>query len=309
MKKQKTALIAAAAGVCVFTTAAFANYSASNGYDGLKKSLWGLLESQNFTTNANLTMKLDGNEEENAQFYTEYGADVKRIYSRRSGTTSYGSQYTSESYEDAQKAVSAMNDGTYLVFENKGRTFDSVLGSMTGNEDSSRKVFRFIELCADTVVGDLRNNVNYVGDEDGKPSYSINLTSVQIPEIVQTGLSAMVAVSNANTQYVNEDGVQDLDAMMNTMVDAYVDGINGSFTLNEDGTLDKGAFDIAFTATDAVGNQHTLELALNAAFSNYGTTDPQTIDLTQIDSSKIEYINYDDNGIYSYPDKTEDAVE
>lgn len=294
MKKQRAALIAAAAGVCVFTTAAFANYSTSNGYDSLKKSLWGVMESKNFTADFNVAMRFDGNDEDSMQSHYEFDADGKKSYSKNSGVNSNGSEYGYERWEDASKSVSAQEDGTYLVFDNTDYGFGSMLEGFGGNEESGRKVFRFLELCADTVIGDLRNNVNYIGEEDGKPKYNVSLTSVQIPEIINTGLSAMVAVSNANVEYVNEDGTEDLDAVMNTMVDAYVDSINGEFSLNDDGTFNNGTLKVAFVATDRSGAEHTLEFECGAAFSNYGTTDPQIIDLSQIDSSKVEYVNYED---------------
>ena len=170
MKKQRAALIAAAAGVCVFTTAAFANYSTSNGYDSLKKSLWGVMESKNFTADFNVAMRFDGNDEDSMQSHYEFDADGKKSYSKNSGVNSNGSEYGYERWEDASKSVSAQEDGTYLVFDNTDYGFGSMLEGFGGNEESGRKVFRFLELCADTVIGDLRNNVNYIGEEDGRPN-------------------------------------------------------------------------------------------------------------------------------------------
>lgn len=57
----------------------------------------------------------------------------------------------------------------------------------------------FVELIADTMIGDLKNNIIYVSGDDNSSTYEMNLDAIQIPEVANAGLSAMFSGNIANS--------------------------------------------------------------------------------------------------------------
>ena len=72
----------------------------------------------------------------------------------------------------------------------------------------SDKMVKFLSVFADTVVGDLKNNVVLVNDEDGIRSYSLDVTADQVPALISAGLDLVLAQENT-TNYVS---YEDYDA-------------------------------------------------------------------------------------------------
>ena len=95
-------------------------------------------------------------------------------------------------------------DGTYTVFypdENYYYQYEGSYssGRVDADDPSVQKGIRFMELLADTMVGDLKNNVVLVGGEDGAKDYTVNISGTQVPEVVNAGLSMIFTSYNSNS--------------------------------------------------------------------------------------------------------------
>ena len=53
----------------------------------------------------------------------------------------------------------------------------------------ARRMVNFMEIAADTVVGELKNNFVQVGKEDGATLYQVEIAKNQVPSLVNAGLS------------------------------------------------------------------------------------------------------------------------
>ena len=300
MKKQSKSLIAAGVGVCLISSAALANYSTGNGYDALKKGAWGLVESDNFTLDIDASLTIDENNVANSKEHMEYDGANKLSYSKGNSYVNGAGKKTSEIWESADKSVyyspyswSARNEQTkhYSVYQYE-HEFGTPLEMMTGETEQGRKILNFVEALADTVVGDLRNNFVYAGNEDGANCYQINLSAVQIPELISSGLSAITAVEKSyvadDAEFEEFDGTN-LDSVMATLRDVNIDSVNGRVLINEDGTLRGANGDVCFVGYDKHGSEHSIVIGLGISVSDYGTTAPKTIDVSALDQNDVDY--------------------
>ena len=60
---------------------------------------------------------------------------------------------------------------------------------MDQDDEMARRMVNFMEIAADTVVGELKNNFVQVGKEDGATLYQVEIAKNQVPSLVNAGLS------------------------------------------------------------------------------------------------------------------------
>ena len=244
--KKITMAIGMAVGVTVLAGAAFAGYNTSNGYEVGKTAMKGLLNNENYTANLEMKMSVDGSElvkESVTELYDRNG-DVRlnRMESSTSATSyidtdreckaySQDGSYISTYYSDGEAHTSIYKGDIYMG----SGAFDALNRMNDGDKDTTNKVVRFVELAADTFVGDLKNNIVYVSGDDDSATYEISLDAIQIPELVNAGLSAMFSSMN---QYDNEDPYMVLGT------DPIVKSAYLKFTVDNEGRLTDGAANI-----------------------------------------------------------------
>lgn len=284
MKKKKIMGVSLVVGICCFATAAFANYSTPNGYDALKNGIKSSLGLKNYTLETTLSIDLNGTElhslnhieetdaqngvfhiketsksfDDDAAFsFIEYTADNETVYV--SGDTS-NQNYSYHTYR---------NDDGY--FYNPGS-----LSSFDTEDDMNQKVIRFGELFVDTMIGDLKNNVIYVDSTDEDSTYNISLTSIQIPEIVNAGISLIAASAANEIGYYDENGdfVQsgEAKAVMDLGDSPTVKSAELTFTVSNDGIL-KSINGVGVIE----GNGSTMQVNIGYSLSNIGTTEPERV--------------------------------
>lgn len=312
MKKKNVAAICTVAGVCVLTSAAFASYQTANGYDTLKKSLMGSIDYTNCTITGNMKASFDGTELVSASYGLEadYPNQRSHNYTTTVSPIDGTGTYTSDSYEDGGYYYyehyndNGEKDGL-IRNERYGDPKTNLFGIDEQDRNTVNKIFRFMELAADTVVGDLRNNFVCTEDADDYSSYSITLDSVQIPEIVNAGLSAIFSVANAESTYITVDDngneiTMSYDAndfeyyILQLGTDPVVDNLNLNFTAGKDGNFRDGKATVNFKGTDANGAEHTMTFDIDLSFSNIGTTSVTPV--SELGVNVYEY-DYDDGSL------------
>lgn len=296
MKRTKlTATIGLALGVTIFAGAALANYNTANGYDTFKTAAKGLLSNENYTMNASFKLSIDGK---------TVGSECTELYDRN-GDVKLNSFETSAYFDEDTSTVKRYSqDSDYIyVYDNENRGQEAtvyqnasesmangVLDSMSTvkNEDDKKtvnKIVHFVELAADTFVGDLKNNIVYVSGDDNSSTYEMNLESVQIPELVNAGLSALFSEINTSNREFDEDN-RDPFYILGT--DPIVKNVSLKFTVDNE-----GRFTNCLAISTMAGNGHEASVSAEMTISDYGTTKPERVDISTL--KDVEYFDYNDH--------------
>lgn len=277
--KKITMAIGMAVGVTMLAGAAFAGYNTSNGYEVGKTAMKGLLNNENYTANTEFKMSIDGAEFEKSTMTELYDRNGDVSMNRMETSTSdasyvdIGREYKAY-FQDGSYISTYYSDGEAHTSIYKGDTnmgigaFDELNEINDGDKETTSKVVRFVELACDTFVGDLKNNVVYVSGDDDSATYEISLDAIQIPEVVNAGLSAMFSSMN---QYDNEDPYMVLGT------DPIVKSAYLKFTVDNEGRLTDGAANITMS-----GNGHEAAVDVTLIMSDYGTTVPQRVDISTL---------------------------
>jgi hypothetical protein len=191
-------------GVIILTTAAAANFENANGYTAYKTALKNMLYQDNFSMN--LTTDLIYNDA--TAFHTEH----KYMFDKDGDVSEYNANtetegertFSNENWlvkdpdpvdDQSDYLTVNKNDGTWNINRSYGRNRISEFG----RDETSQKAVRFVELLADTFVGDLKNNFVLTSDENGVKSYQIILSGNQLPEYVSAGISMLYSAAKQSS--------------------------------------------------------------------------------------------------------------
>lgn len=296
-KKHFLTVVCLVIGVIVLTTAAVANFENANGYTAYKDALKNMLYIDNFT--GNLTMEILYNGEvryaSSNQYMLANGAQVEE-YSANS--ESEGSrQYSNQSW--TVKNPNPVNqDRGYLDYSLNNNVWN--INASTGSgwlsnidrKDSMAKTLRFVELLADTFVGDLKNNFVLTSESDGVKTYQIVLSGSQLPEYVSAGISMLYSTEkyqeNGIVVYANDLKVKG-EPYDKAQTDAWAllekNQYKGVVFVQADGTLQY------FATSDLYYNSDYAELELDSMESIFRTMSTEPT----IESAKC-FLTLDPNG-------------
>ena len=182
MKKRNRLTICLVAGVLILAVSATAAFGSVNGYSKYKEAVKALaLETDNFTANGTLKMICDGKEV--VHVTEDYAMDGHNMSSHSISKDSMGSH---EQYETILNGVNTwfdVNDRYY--YQSEYETDSSSLGGnllgVDQDDEMARRMVNFMEIAADTVVGELKNNFVQVGKEDGATLYQVEIAKNQVP--------------------------------------------------------------------------------------------------------------------------------
>lgn len=188
-RKHLITLVCLLVGMLVLTSAVYANSDDAKGYTNFKNALKQLaFYEDNYTLEGSVDLAFD-----DKSFSATEMAFTQDKNNSSTLTKNRDSVFSSETY---------LVDGTYYTYYPKTNTYSTYeSGNSEGNrlditDPMVKKTVNFIELLGDTVVGDLKNNVVYVGGEGGAKDYTVNISGTQIPEVVNAGLSLMMGTVN-----------------------------------------------------------------------------------------------------------------
>ena len=306
-RKRMTTAIGMAVGVTLLTGAAFASYNTSNGYEIGKTAVKGLMQNENYTAEFKMALLLDG---ENISSTT-----IKELYDRNGDVVLNKSEKyeTPEQYryymgsdqceiyvqDDDKINVYHLYDGNvessvhegYAEYYRNG-TFD-MLGVNNNDEDKKvqGKIIRFAELVADTFVGDLKNNIVYVSGDDASSTYELSLDTMQIPEVVNAGLSAMFSTLEVSNQGFDDEYK---DPFLQFGTDPIIKNVSLKFTVDSEGRLTDGEASVTLS-----GNGHEGAAELSLKMYDYGTTKPQRIDVSTLKNVETYHADRENTEVYT----------
>lgn len=290
-KKRTTALVSLAAGICVFAGAAFANYTTSGGYSVYKKAIIGALGTENYTMEARVSMDIDGAPIAEAYTKEMYAKDGDANLYREEKSSYAGGEagYDTSTYMQDNIQINIykhpetgkIETSLYDSEEEKEHYDPSNYTALSGGIDMSRetdqKMVRFIELLADTFMGDLKNNFVYVSGDDQSKDYEMVLDGMQVPEFVNAGLSAMF--SGMSSSEYNQD-----DPTLALGKDPVVRSAYTKFSVDSEGRLLHNDLQAVLAGRDENGQEHTMTMNMSIDLSGYGTTVPPKADLNSLEN-------------------------
>lgn len=225
MKKRSRLMICLVAGVLILAVSATAAFGSVNGYAKYKNALKALaLEEDNFTAAADLTMTMDGKEAMAA--HVDYAMAAPN-YSAYTTVTQNGKTY--EEYSGTVDGVYTCygHDDTY--YQSQDDSGQKNLLGFDADDEMQNRLVTFMEIAADTVVGDLKNNFVEVGSEGDSTLYQVNISNSQVPSLVNAGLSLFAYALADDQSNLCQVQYEDYDANMF----AYYEKQTGE-TLSED---------------------------------------------------------------------------
>lgn len=192
MKKRNRITVCLVAGVLILAVSAGAAFGSVNGYSTYKEAVKALaLKTDNVTMQGSMKATLDGKEfvsmtgemaidgknKSSHVISSEFGGQKDEYYDTTIGNTNtwftadskYYNEYT---YDNDQTAEDSNN----------------LLG-VSADDEMSKRMVNFMEIAADTVMGDLKNNFVQLGKDGDKTQYQIEISKDQVPSLVNAGLS------------------------------------------------------------------------------------------------------------------------
>ncbi|MDY3014668.1 MAG: hypothetical protein SOR61_05690 [Evtepia sp.] len=192
MQRRKRLIACLSAGLLILAISATAAFGSVNGYTKLKDSLRSLaLEDTNFTITGTGSLSFDG--KEMVTFSNELALANGDLYTHEK--TVQGSKTVTDLYatsKDGVRTSYSADSKFYDVSKYSNVPNSSISGSLFGvseGDEMSNRLMNFLEVAADTVMGDLKNNFVEVGTENGSTLYKIEISKSQVPSLVNAGLS------------------------------------------------------------------------------------------------------------------------
>ena len=192
MKKRNRITVCLVAGVLILAVSAGAAFGSVNGYSTYKEAVKALaLKTDNVTMQGSMKATLDGNEfvsmtgemaidgknKSSHVISSEFGGQKNESYDTTIGNTDTWFNADSKYYRE----YTYDNDQT-------AEDRNNLLG-VSADDEMSKRTVNFMEIAADTVMGDLKNNFVQLGKDGDKTQYQIEISKDQVPSLVNAGLS------------------------------------------------------------------------------------------------------------------------
>lgn len=205
MKKRSRITACLVAGVLILAVSATAAFGSVGGYSQYKTAVMALaLEEKNFSAVGNASVKLG--DQEILTYSVDYAQDGQNRYTH---STTVQEGLTDEYYEGSLNGTEIwFNTRDKEYSKHEGATATETLMGFDKNDKTQQRIVSFLEIAADTVVGELKNNFVQVGKENGVTLYEVDIAEAQVPPLVTAGLSLLagtVAQNNADNYVTYED--------------------------------------------------------------------------------------------------------
>ena len=188
-KRMTRGIVCGLVGVLVLSVSAFAAYGSTSGYGKYKDALTKLvLDTDNVTMKLSAGVSYDGDTPFKTAMVYKYDG---KNFSRHEKTVSSIDDNSGDWYYSVIDGTATQfwaDNNTYDQYPYEGETSFFDMG------EYSDKMVKFLSVFADTVVGDLKNNVVLVNDEDGIRSYSMDVTADQVPALISAGLDDQLVI-------------------------------------------------------------------------------------------------------------------
>ncbi len=269
-------------GVMMLGASAFAAISGTSGYDVYKQALKNTLAAKSITSKTELTLKDNGN------VLVELNADAKidkenKLMSNSTQIVSGESRETLAVYRQADKMIiKSGSSDTYDVMEGKAKKHKR----HQENHDDATQRFQDVEGVVDAAMGNMQSLIALQNNADGTKDVSLTLADGQISPVVNA--AAALAVKNALGRQGFEDNEKHMkisaagaikDKLPLLVSDITIKQVAVDAKISKENFIQQQNVTLTVTGKDTDGKAHELVLDINAGFSGYNNTVPETVEL------------------------------
>lgn len=229
MRKMNRIMICLVVGVLVLSVSAFAAFGSVGGYSQYKDAIkLLLLDTKNVSLDATATITLDGETFGTYSVDGQYAGAQYRTHTKESTGDKTSEYWSSDvdgkyvSFNSSQPEYYHSWDSSYDV-----NSVDQNFLGFNADDEMGQRLVKFVELAADTVMGDLKNNFVQTGSEGGSKTYTVDISEKQVPALVNAGLSLMAG----SMGYDNYDYTRvEYEDYQKTMTDYYEQTTGGKLS-------------------------------------------------------------------------------
>jgi hypothetical protein len=287
-------------GSMLLISSVYAGVGDYAGYDAYKSALKHTSSSQSVTGAFDLNV-LDNNKSVVAMKST---FKLDSVHQQSSGKVEMKSEASSQQFnlysQDGKEIIKPDDSETYTVIDNGIKRHKE---SKHWNQQPNPQFVSEAENVIDSLVGNLRNEVNLNTNSDGSKQVNVELKGTQLPAIVNTITSIMI--KNGGQDMAKEAAQKDnLHGLLNTdflnqlpklVKDISIRTISLTGDINADDILNKQNVHVLIYGKDAAGTGHEVEFNFNVALSDLNHTVPDTIDLTGKTVQTLNAEDFQDN--------------
>lgn len=298
--KRLKAVISLGVGVILLTGAVFANYDSASGYTTCKDSLKKILYADNLSIDITAKATVDGSDLYNLYKTHKFNLGGNPSY-RSETTTEDNSVNGGESYwhlaqhQDNYDIGKFQNSDSFIYetdpeyYGNEKNLDEQIFGT---DDISTSKFIGFAESIGDVLVGDLKNNLVPVSNEDGVRTYSMTLSRDQMPSYVNSGISLMASlIQKSYNENLDTEATNEMDKQMSKFIgsdEPYIKDASFLMTIDKDGNPTKIRGSFNFIGYDTSGGEHVMNLNADFDLYDYGSTEIERFSDEEIKQMKKE---------------------
>jgi hypothetical protein len=286
MKKKMVWMgLGGAVGSLLLISSVYAGVGDYAGYDAYKTALKHTSKSQSAT--GALEIKVWDNDKSIAALKSTFKFDS--VHQQSSGKVELKSEAGNQLFnlynQDGKEIIKRDDSEVYTVIDNGGSKHSTQ--HKQWKEHSNPEIVTEVENVIDSLVGNLRNEVNLNTNADGSKQVRVELKGTQIPTIINT-ITSMI-IKNGGQELAKDAAQKDnLHGLLNTEFlnqlpklakDISIRSISLTGDINSQDILNNQNVEVSIYGKDAAGFGHEIKLNFNIALSDLDKTVPDTIDL------------------------------
>ncbi|MBP2032805.1 hypothetical protein J2Z42_001479 [Clostridium algifaecis] len=276
MNKKLVAMVTSlVVGSSVLLGTAYANASQLSGYEAYKTSVKDSKALKNETTN--LKMSVYDNGSDIADMTTNYKINLASNAMSQVTTvkSSAGNQTFSKYKQDGKNISKSSSSDVYNVRENKNKNVKEK------DKAENPEIAKSVETVIDTLVGNMKNNVSVVDNNDGTKKVSINLSENDVTPLVNA-LASMAIIKSSDEPMHNEKAgdINLTNVLPQLQSNIKIKTVKVTGDINKNDILDNQIAKVVLTGIDAQGKTHEITINATLDLSNINSTTTDAVDLT-----------------------------
>lgn len=291
MNKKLVAMVTSlVVGGTVLCGTAYANASQLSGYESYKASVKDTKALKNGTADLKMSVYDNGSDVVDMTANAKINLASNAMSEVTTIKSSAGNQTFSMYKQDGKNISKSSSSDVYNVRENKKKNVNKK-GKVENPE-----IAKSVETVVDTLVGNMKNNVSVVDNNDGTKKVSINLSENDVTPLVNALTSMAMIKSGDEPMHNGKAGEINLtNVLPQLQSNIKIKSVEVTGDINKSDILDNQVGKVVLTGTDAQGKVHEITINATLDLSNINSTTPDTVDLTgkQVNTVTEKYTGRD----------------
>ncbi|AWI05823.1 hypothetical protein [Clostridium drakei] len=276
MNKKLVAMVTSlVVGGTVLCGTAYANASQLSGYESYKASVKDTKALKNGTADLKVSVYDNGSDIVDMTANAKINLPSNAMSEVTTVKSSAGNQTFSMYKQDEKNIFKSSSSDVYNVRENKNKNVNKK------DKVENPEIAKSVETVVDTLVGNMKNNVSVVDNNDGTKKVSINLSENDVTPLVNALTSMAMIKSGGEPMHNGKAGEINLtNVLPQLQSNIKIKSVEVTGDINKSDILDNQVGKIVLTGTDAQGKTHEITINATLDLSNINSTTPDTVDLT-----------------------------